>query len=161
MTSSWRSGSVISLTAWSAGLTRLSTATITSARPAPSVNRRRMTCLRRAGERPDVRAAGRDRRAVAGALMTSDTKLRKYPRQLLLEIAQTAGVLYSVRRSLRFFRLCQLSCGPLVERLVPAGPGALGANRLVGHDRDRRVVVALQAGLEQQRGLDDERLRGG
>src|SRR4051812_30756423 len=147
MMSSWRSGSVISLTAWSAGLTRLSTATITSARPAPSASRRRSTCRRRGRERPFVGAADRDdRRAVApGALMTSDTQLRKNPRQLLLEFAQAAGVLYSVRGFCRFFGLCQLPGSALVEGLVAAGARPLGADGLVGHDRDRGVVVALQA----------------
>ena len=38
--------------------------------------------------------------------------------------------------------------------LVAAGPGALGAQRLVGHDRDRRVERLLDARLEQQRHLD-------
>src|SRR4051794_27593742 len=150
MMSSWRSGSVISLTAWSAGRTRLSTATITSARPAPSVSRRRTTCMRRARERPAGRDADReDRRAVApGALIVSGTQLRKNPRQLLLEFAQTAGVLYSVGRSCRLFRLWELACGALVERRVPTGARPLGADRLGRHDRDRRVVVALEAGLE-------------
>src|SRR3954471_23521077 len=158
MMSSWRSGSVISLTAWSAGRTRLSTATITSARPAPSVSRRRRTCMRRARERPDVRAW--DRRAVApGALMTSDRQLRKNPRQLLLQFAQSAGVLYSVGRSCRFLTLCELAGGALVERRVPARAGPLCPNGLVGDDRDRGVVVALEPRLEQQRGLDDQRTR--
>ena len=57
--------------------------------------------------------------------MTSDRKLRKNPRQLLLKIAQTAGVLYSVRRPRGLFRLCQLAGGALVERFVAAGGGAL------------------------------------
>src|SRR3954447_11814889 len=158
MMSSWRSGSVSSLTAWSAGCTRLSTATITSARPAPSASRRRRTCMRRARERPDGRAW--DRRAVApGALMTSDAQLRKNPRQLLLQFAQSAGVLYSVGRPGRFLRLWELAGGALVERLVPARPGALRPDGLIGHDRDRRVVVALEPRLEQQRGLHDQRTR--
>src|SRR3954453_16352001 len=161
MMSSWRSGSVISLTAWSAGLTRLSTATITSARPAPSVSRRRRTCMRRARERPLVWAADRDdRRAVApGALMTSDRQLRKNPRQLLLQFAQSAGVLYSVGRSCRFLTLWELARGALVERRVPARAGPLYPDGLVGDDRDRGVVVALEPRLEQQRGLDDQRTR--
>src|ERR1700754_1629277 len=146
MMSSWRSGSLISLTAWSAGLTRLSTATITSARPAPSVNRRRSTAARE-GRRLLALLRG----AVTGwALMLLRRQLLKNPRQLLLEFAQTAGVLYSVRGPVGLLGLCQLSCRAFVQGLVPARPSALGAHRLIGHDGDRGVVVALQARLEEQ-----------
>src|SRR5689334_18932477 len=121
MMSSWRSGSLISLTAWSAGLTRLSTATITSARPAPSANRRRRTAARE-GRRLLALLRG----AVTGcALMVLRRQLLKNPRQLLLQFAQSAGVLYSVGGPCRFLRLCQLPCGPFVQRFVAAGAGAL------------------------------------
>ena len=59
--------------------------------------------------------------------MTSDRQLRKNPRQLLLQIAQTAGVLYSVRRPRGFFGLCQLAGGALVERFVAAGAARAAA----------------------------------
>ena len=64
----------------------------------------------------------------------SGRQLRKNLRQLLLEIAQTAGVLYSVGGPRGFFGLCQLAGGPFVEGFVPACAGALGADRLVGDD---------------------------
>ncbi len=40
---------------------------------------------------------------------------------------------------------------------MTATGGPLAAHRLVGDDRDRGVVAAVQTGLEQQRHLDDER----
>src|SRR5262245_44734881 len=109
-----------------------------SARPAASVSRRRSARPREARR---LWAAGRGRRAVTGGALISGGQLRKNPRQLLLEIAQTAGVLYSVGRSIRFLGLCELPCSPFVQRLVPPGACALGSDGFVGDDRDRRVVV--------------------
>src|SRR3954451_16999993 len=158
MMSSWRSGSLISSTAWLTGCTRLRTATITAARPAARTRRRRSSRRRRAR----VLGAGRPEevRALAGgALMGSGGQLRKYPRQLLLEIPQTAGVFYSVGRPRGLLILRELARGALVDRLVAAGGRPLGPHGLVGHDGDRGVVAGLQPGLEQQRRLHHERAR--
>src|SRR3954453_391483 len=95
MMSSWRSGSLISSPAWLTGCTRLSTATITAARPVARTSRRRRTLRRRARVRREARPE--EGRALAGwALMGSGGQLRKYTRQLLLEFPQRAGVFYSV-----------------------------------------------------------------
>src|SRR3954468_16386999 len=118
---------------------------MTSASPAPSANRRRSTAARE-GRRLVALLRG----ALTGwALMLLGRQLLKNPRQLLLEFAQSAGVLYSVGGPVRFLGLCQLSCCPLVQRLVPAPPSSLGTHLLVRDDGDRRVVVALQARLEE------------
>src|SRR6201991_1958647 len=160
MMSSWRSGSLISCTAWSTGCTSASTATTTSARPTPRKSGRRSTARRRARRRDAVE--GRlDRRAAAGwALMTSGGQLRKNPRQLLLKFAETAGIVHSVGRPRGFLRLRELARRALVQRLVPARAGALGPYRLVGHHGDRGVIARLQPRLEQQRGLHHQRPRG-
>src|SRR3954471_22129453 len=158
MMSSWRSGSLISSTAWWTGWTRLTTATITAARPAARRSRRRSLWRRRARVR--WAAWAEEVRALAGwALMGSGGQLRKYPRQLLLEIPQRAGVFYSVRRPRGLLILRELARGALVDRLVAAGGRPLGAHGLVGHDGDRGVVAGLQPGLEQQRRLPHERPR--
>src|SRR3954447_21136100 len=157
MMSSWRSGSLISSTAWLTGCTRLSTATITAARPVARTSRRRRTLRRRARVRG---ALSEEVRALAGwALMGSGGQLRKYPRQLLLEFPQRAGVFYSVGGALGLLGLGELARGALVDGFVPAGGRPLGPHGLVGHHGDRGVVARLQAGLEQQRRLYHERAR--
>src|SRR3954447_18958736 len=123
MMSSWRSGSLISCTALSAGRTRLSTATMTTARPAASIRRRRSTRALDGWWR-----AAEERRAVAGWALISGRHLRKNLRQLLLEFSQSAGVLYSVGRPRGFLLLCQLPGCPFVQGLVPTGAGSLGAD---------------------------------
>src|SRR4051812_44951566 len=124
MMSSWRSGSWISRTTWSAGLTRLKTAAATITKPRVSSTRRFHT---RARETLRPRAAGRERVVLADALI-SRVQLRKNPRQLLLQFAQTAGVLDNVGRSGGFFSLRELPCGAFVQRLVPPGASALGTD---------------------------------
>src|SRR4051794_17824353 len=143
MMSSWRSGSWISSTAWSTGRTRLSTATMTAARPAARTSRRLSSCHRRARDR-----GGWGRfpvRAAAGWALISGRQLRKNLRQLLLEIAQAAGVFYSVGGPLRFLGLRELARVALVHGLVAARRGPLGPDRLVGHHGDRGVIGGLQA----------------
>src|ERR1700759_96706 len=149
MMSSWRSGSLISCTAWSTGCTSASTATTTSARPTASTSRRRSPARRRRRLREAV--DGRlERRAAAGwALMGSGRQLRKNPRQLLLKFAETAGIVHSVGCPLGLLGLGELARRALVQRLVAARRGALGPDRLVGHHGDRRVVARLQPRLEQ------------
>src|SRR3954447_11487010 len=134
MMSSWRSGSFIPSPAWSTGRTRLTTATITAARPAASMSRRRHTWRRRARVRRSARPDGR--RAVAGWALISGCQLRKNRRQLLLEFPQGAGVFYSVGRALGLLLLRELARMALVDRLVPAGGRALRPHRLVGHHGD-------------------------
>src|SRR3954466_12855257 len=151
MMSSWRSGSWISSTAWSTGRTRLSTATITAARPPTSTSRRLSSWRRRARAR-----AERDRlpeRAVAGWALISRRQLRKNRRQLLLQFAQAAGVFYSVGGALGLLGLRELAGVALVDRLVAPRGGPPGADGLVRHHGDRGVVGGLEARLEQQRGL--------
>ena len=59
----------------------------------------------------------------------------------------------------RLLLLSQLALGALVHRFVPARAARCGADLLVGDDGDGRVVAAVEAGLEQQRHLDDQRAR--
>src|SRR3954469_24502582 len=155
MMSSWRSGSWISSTAWSTGRTRLSTATITAARPATSTSRRLSSWRRRARARAE--RARLPERAVAGWALISGRQLRKNRRQLLLQFAQAAGVFYSVGGPLGLLGLRELARGALVDRLVAARGGPFGPHRLIRHDGDRGVVARLQPGLEQQRRLHHER----
>src|SRR3954451_8907435 len=159
MMSSWRSGSWISCTAWSTGCTSARTATTTSASPVARTSRRRSSARRRARLRDE--AEGRlERRAVAGwALMASGGQLRKNPRQLLLKFAEAAGIVHSVGRPLGLLLLGELACRALVQRLVPAAPGPLLPDRLVGRDGDRGVVVGLQPRLKEQRRLHHQRPR--
>src|SRR3954468_5491744 len=123
MMSSWRSGSLISSTAWSTGWTRLSTATMTAVRPTARNSRRRRRARERGLARPE------EVRAVAGWALISGRQLRKNRRQLLLQFPQAAGVFYSVGGALGLLGLRELARGALVDRLVAARGGPLGPHR--------------------------------
>ena len=123
-----------------------STATITSARPATSISRRRRTCMRRARRRPGGPRAGRSAggrrlsahgsgRSASQEPPTAPAPVRANCRSSLQRRWPVAA--FSACVSWRAVRSSSASW--------PRAPRPLGADRLVGHDRDRRVVVALQA----------------
>ena len=77
------------------------------------------------------RGAGRVRAVVADWALISGLQLRKNPRQLLLQFAQTAGVVDSVGRPLGLFSLWELTGCPFVQGCMTActGPLARGPPR--------------------------------
>ena len=126
---------------------------------ASSSSRRRSSC---GGAAAGLASAARRPSASACVLCAarSRAQLRKHGRQRLLQLVERAGVLrprYVARCGLLL--LPELASCPLVDRLVPAGGGALAPDVVVGDDRDRGVEAGVHAGLEQQRHLDDERRR--
>ena len=157
MMSSWRSGRVISRTAWwNCGHTRTIAIATSSAAPTASGEPAAQHGAP-AGGRP---ACGRARAAAGGGMgmgahRERGVQLLKDRGQRKLQLLDSSAVCDHVRRPGRFLLLRKLARGPLVDRVVAARGGALGAHVLVGDDRDGGVVGAFQAGLEEQRRLHD------
>ena len=160
MMSSWRSGSWISCTACSntgrssrkPRMPRPSTASAVLRR------RRRTAALRRARGRARVaeerRAVAAGRTLIRSACQGSPTGSSRGPRANR-DCPQrgSRACAFSSAESWRAARSSSAAC--------PRAAGALEPQRLVGVDHDRRVEGALQAGLEEQRHLDDQRPRRG
>ena len=142
--SSWRSGSAISRTAWSSvGISSAAAPTTTAA----SASRRRAAGDARLRRRDAASVAVRAMRAHDSLSLsrTADSAASSSSTVPELRPTKVARRAFSSWESWRAARSSTASW--------PRAARALGADVLVGDDRDRRVVDAVHAGLEQQRRL--------
>src|SRR4051812_27392246 len=149
MMSSWRSGSVISCTACLSGCMPIrTTPPMIPMRTAATRTRRRRTLAAR-------QAAGLGRRLLVALAVAILSQLLNHFRQLDLQLFKRPVVADDKVRFLRLFVLAQLTRSALGNSGMATSARALGADVLVGDDRDGLVEHGFHSSLEQERHFDD------